>query len=378
MVSTSRADRVEVADIGLVLDQLGVPDLQPDLRGGRTQPIAAPADQVDSGAERGQAGRGRRAETGTAAGHHDVDLTGERRRIRRPPRLAQPRSDRAVAGDDEHVQHAIQHRSGKGRSRGRKGDLGVAVGVHLRAHAFDGRCAPLLPPAPDPAPEPPRSAPPPALGGPRVAARHSARARHLAGSGQFLSATCGHAGTMSDTSARLLRLLSLLQARRDWPGDALAERLEVSARTVRRDVDRLRELGYPVRATKGPDGGYRLDAGADLPPLLFDDEQAVAVAVALQTATCSVVGIEEGALRALATVRQVMPARLRQRIDALQVTTVSHGRRTQPQVDTEHLIAIGAAVRAQRGAPVRLRRRPTGPARNGRGSRRGGSNRTTW
>src|SRR6478735_7200457 len=129
---------------------------------------------------------------------------------------------------------------------------------------------------------------------------------------------------MAETSGRLLRLLSLLQARRDWPGDALAERLEVSPRTVRRDVDRLRDLGYPVRATKGPDGGYRLDAGTDLPPLLFDDEQAVAVAVALQTATSSVAGIEEGALRA---------------------TAVSRGRE-QPKVDTEHLIAIGSAVRA--------------------------------
>jgi predicted DNA-binding transcriptional regulator YafY len=151
---------------------------------------------------------------------------------------------------------------------------------------------------------------------------------------------------MSDTSARLLRLLSLLQARRDWPGDALAERLEVSARTVRRDVDRLRELGYPVRATKGPDGGYRLDAGADLPPLLFDDEQAVAVAVALQTATGSVIGIEEGALRALATVRQVMPARLRQRIDALQVTAVARDGADRARVNTDYLVAIGTAVRA--------------------------------
>jgi predicted DNA-binding transcriptional regulator YafY len=145
------------------------------------------------------------------------------------------------------------------------------------------------------------------------------------------------------TPGRLLTLLSLLQARRDWPGQTLAERLRVSARTVRRDVDRLRELGYPVLATKGPDGGYRLDAGAELPPLLFDDEQAVAVAVALQTATATVEGIEEGALRALATVRQVMPSRLRQRVDALRITNVGQAR---AKVNTEHLIAIGTAVRA--------------------------------
>lgn len=152
---------------------------------------------------------------------------------------------------------------------------------------------------------------------------------------------------MAETSARLLTLLSLLQARRDWPGEALASRLQVSPRTVRRDVDRLRELGYPVRATKGPDGGYRLDAGTELPPLLFDDEQAVAVAVALQTATTSVAGVEEAALRALATVRQVMPARLRSRVDALQVTTVQRNGWERPRVDTEHLVAIGTAVRAR-------------------------------
>jgi predicted DNA-binding transcriptional regulator YafY len=152
---------------------------------------------------------------------------------------------------------------------------------------------------------------------------------------------------MADTPARLLTLLSLLQARRDWPSGTLADRLEVSTRTVRRDVDRLRELGYPVHATKGPDGGYRLEAGADLPPLLFDDEQAIAVAVALQTATTSVTGIEEGALRALATVRQVMPARLRLRVDALQVTAVERGDWERPRVDMQHLIAIGSAVRAR-------------------------------
>src|SRR3954469_12096483 len=155
-------------------------------------------------------------------------------------------------------------------------------------------------------------------------------------------------GIVPKTSARLLSLLSLLQARRDWPGAALAERLGISARTVRRDVDRLRELGYPVTAFKGPDGGYRLDAGADPPPLLFDDEQAVALAVALQVAVTSGAGIEEAAARALTTVRQVMPARLRRRIDALQVLAVERpAARPDRQVDSGVLMALSAAVHAR-------------------------------
>ncbi|MEU5270428.1 WYL domain-containing protein [Streptomyces hygroscopicus] len=153
---------------------------------------------------------------------------------------------------------------------------------------------------------------------------------------------------MPKTSARLLSLLSLLQARRDWPGQLLAERLEVSSRTVRRDVDRLRELGYPIVTTKGPDGGYRLDAGTELPPLLFDDDQAVALAVALQTAAATGAGIEEAATRALHTVRQVMPARLRHRVDALRITAVERaGTRPRPRVDPGVLVTLSAAVRAR-------------------------------
>ncbi|NEW27415.1 helix-turn-helix transcriptional regulator [Nocardia cyriacigeorgica] len=153
---------------------------------------------------------------------------------------------------------------------------------------------------------------------------------------------------MPKTSARLLALLSLLQVRRDWPGSLLAERLEVSARTVRRDVDRLRELGYPIATTKGPDGGYRLEAGTEMPPLLFDDEQAIALAIGLGLATTSGVGIEDAAERALNTVRQVMPTRLRHRIDTLRIAAVeSRPNRTEDRVDTEVLTAIGAAVHAR-------------------------------
>jgi predicted DNA-binding transcriptional regulator YafY len=141
----------------------------------------------------------------------------------------------------------------------------------------------------------------------------------------------------------MLALLSLLQVRRDWPGTLLSERLGVSPRTVRRDVDRLRELGYAVAAVKGPDGGYRLDAGAELPPLLFDDDQVVALTLALQTVPVYGADVAEAASRALGTLRQVMPSRVRHRIDALSVSTLpSRG----PDTDLEALLTVGAAVAA--------------------------------
>ncbi|WP_240136508.1 helix-turn-helix transcriptional regulator [Streptomyces sp. MUM 178J] len=128
---------------------------------------------------------------------------------------------------------------------------------------------------------------------------------------------------MVETSARLLRLLSLLQAHREWSGADLAERLGVTPRTVRRDVERLRELGYPVNASPGTGGGYRLGAGAELPPLLLDDEEAVAVAVGLRTAAGhGVEGIGETSVRALAKLEQVLPNRLRRRVSALNAFTV--------------------------------------------------------
>lgn len=128
---------------------------------------------------------------------------------------------------------------------------------------------------------------------------------------------------MWETSARLLKLLSLLQARRDWSGADLASRLHVSERTVRRDIGRLRELGYPVQASRGTDGGYRLGAGAAMPPLLLDDEEAVAVAVGLRTAARSpVTGIEETSIRALVKLENVLPSRLRHKVAAVADYTV--------------------------------------------------------
>lgn len=151
------------------------------------------------------------------------------------------------------------------------------------------------------------------------------------------------------TTSRLLSLLSLLQTTREWPGAVLAERLGISHRTVRRDVDRLREMGYSIQATMGPDGGYRLDAGSELPPLLFDDDQVVAITVALQTAVLSGAGVEEAAARALTTVRQVTPRRLRPRLDALQVAAVppGTGSKASTSVTPDDLVALSAAVRAR-------------------------------
>ncbi len=127
---------------------------------------------------------------------------------------------------------------------------------------------------------------------------------------------------MAATSARTLRLLSLLQNHRYWPGDELAGRLEVSVRTLRRDIDRLRELGYPVLASRGTHGGYQLEAGAAMPPLLLEDDEAVSLAVALQTAAASsVTGLAESSVRALAKLAQVMPRGLRRRVDALLTAT---------------------------------------------------------
>ncbi|MEU6250696.1 YafY family protein [Glycomyces sp. NPDC047010] len=149
---------------------------------------------------------------------------------------------------------------------------------------------------------------------------------------------------MLETSARLLRLLALLQARRDRTGPELAERLGVSTRTVRADVDRLRRLGYRVDATTGSAGGYRLEAGSAMPPLLLDDEEAVAVAVGLRAAASgSVAGIEETSLRALAKLEQTMPSRLRRRIDVLRSATVSAAA-AGPAVDAEVLTAIAEAA----------------------------------
>ncbi len=158
---------------------------------------------------------------------------------------------------------------------------------------------------------------------------------------------------MAATSVRMLRLLSLLQTHRYWPGAELAARLEVSVRTLRRDVDRLRELGYPVEAQRGVDGGYQLAAGAALPPLVLDDDEAVALALGLQAAAqAGVAGVAESSVSALTKVVQVMPPRLRRRVEALRAMTVAggwgagwNGGWSGPSVDSGVLTTVAQACR---------------------------------
>ncbi|MGW0518730.1 helix-turn-helix transcriptional regulator [Crossiella sp. NPDC003009] len=150
---------------------------------------------------------------------------------------------------------------------------------------------------------------------------------------------------MTDTPARLLTLLSLLQTPREWSGTVLAERLGVTTRTIRRDIERLRELGYPVQASMGAEGGYRLVAGTAMPPLLLDDEEAVAIAVGLRNAAgLAVQGIEEASVRALTKLEQVLPSRLRRRVSALGSATVPMFDPGSARVNPEHLAVLAAAV----------------------------------
>jgi len=151
---------------------------------------------------------------------------------------------------------------------------------------------------------------------------------------------------MESSAGRLLALLSLLQARPHWSATELAERLGITPRTVRRDVTRLRDLGYPVEAEPGPQGGYQLGAGGALPPLLLTDDEAVAVATGLRAATQgSVTGFEEAAISALAKLEQVLPVRLRERVDALNATTVLLRSGLGPLPDPNLLLTLAQGCR---------------------------------
>jgi predicted DNA-binding transcriptional regulator YafY len=160
---------------------------------------------------------------------------------------------------------------------------------------------------------------------------------------------------MLGSSARLLRLLSLLQARATWPGADLTSRLEVTPRTLRRDVDRLRSLGYPVHSTSGPAGGYRLGAGASLPPLMLDNDEGLAVAIALHGASSDVGGVAEAGQRALAKIDQVLPARLRRRLDALRASIVRVPDAAAPQVQLGIVDTLAAACAEHRVARLGYR-----------------------
>ena len=173
---------------------------------------------------------------------------------------------------------------------------------------------------------------------------------------------CGHIPSASatklvdvDPASRLLRLLSLLQSRPSWRGDELAARLGVTARTLRRDVARLRDIGYPVDASPGTgqEGGYRLGPGGRLPPLLLDDDEAVAITLGLRVATAtSLAGVEAAAVAALTKLEQVLPARLRERVTALSEGMVNLGGPELPQVDADVLLTVATACR--RGEGVRF------------------------
>src|SRR6478609_4351085 len=165
--------------------------------------------------------------------------------------------------------------------------------------------------------------------------------------------------TAADPTGRALTLLSLLQTHRFWPGEELTERLGVSARTLRRDVDRLRTLGYPVDATPGTGGGYRLAAGAHLPPLLLDDDEAVAIAVGLRSAaSASIEGMEDIAVRALAKLEQVLPDRLRRRVLAVHTNVASlQWSDGGPVVDPDALAVLALACRDREQVRFDYRRR---------------------
>ncbi len=166
---------------------------------------------------------------------------------------------------------------------------------------------------------------------------------------------------MLSSSTRLLRLLALLSTRRHWPGADLAESLQVHPRTLRRDVDRLRQLGYPVHASSGVAGGYAFRAGRDLPPLLLDDEEARAVSIALRTATAAG-GMEEPALRALVKLEHAMPTRLRQQMDVLRSAILPLDA-AGPVVEAALLVGL-ASVSGRLGlCPRRLAHLPRGPHR---------------
>ncbi|WP_334139187.1 helix-turn-helix transcriptional regulator [Corynebacterium variabile] len=153
---------------------------------------------------------------------------------------------------------------------------------------------------------------------------------------------------MAETSSRILRLLSLLQARAEWSGTDLADLLGVSSRTLRRDVDTLRGLDYPIHARKGPGGGYRLGAGSKLPPLVLDDDQAIAIAIALQTAPATIAGIDDSLARALNTLRQVMPARVQAVSEDFTVSSLrNYWEFSAPPIAVDALRAVGAAVRTR-------------------------------